>query len=121
LLKVGIDLAVGNGVPLFSPTVKTASGWRMGPNLLAFFQGDLFSHPLWINAGLLAALALLPGPGARDDRMVKTVAAAFTLATLLAGAIKEYRIWFELAPLAAWAVLNHAGLKVSRGAAAPSR
>ena len=103
-LKIGVDLLVGNPLPLLSPTVRPPDGGtlRLVENLAAF--GTLSpAHPLWINAGTLIALFLVPGRD-RDLLVLKTMAAEFTVSLLLFGSITEYRIWFEAAPLAVYAI-----------------
>jgi hypothetical protein len=101
-LKVAIDVAVHNPVPFFSMTSRTPNEGtlRLVENLRAIARPQI-AHPVLINAGMLVALALVPGRG-RAVWMVRWVAAAFAVNTLLFAMIEEYRIWLELAPLAAW-------------------
>jgi hypothetical protein len=103
-VKVGIDLAVRNPVPFFSMTTRPPAGGspRFVENLRTLASVRL-AHPIFINAGTLVALAALPGRS-RALSMVRWVAAAFAASTLFFGMISEYRIWFELAPLAAYAL-----------------
>ena len=55
--------------------------------------------PLFINAGTLLAFLLLPH-ATRTLVAFKAIALAFIAGNFLFGIITEYRIWFELIPLA---------------------
>jgi hypothetical protein len=115
--KVSIDLAVRNPTPFFSMTTSRPSGGgpRIMANLRTLATASL-AHPVFINAGTLVALAILPGRS-RTLTMLRWLAIAFTVNTFFFAMIDEYRIWFELAPLAVYALASRfeAG---GRGAAA---
>jgi len=100
VLKLAVDLAVQNPVPLFSPTVQPPDGGscRLGQNLRLLLSSPL-AHPIWLNAGTLAALALIPSR-IRLVSLTRTVAVCFALSIFVFGVVSEYRIWFEMAPLA---------------------
>jgi len=101
LLKIGLDLTTGNGS--VGLTMATSSFYDEGPlwwwNLRQLSSGV----PLLVNAGTLLAFLLLPG---RDRTLLafKAIAGAFALGNLLFGVITEYRIWFEMIPLALFAL-----------------
>jgi len=101
-LKVAIDIAVHNPVPFFSMTSRTPNegALRLVENLKSIARPQI-AHPILINAGTLVALALVRGRG-RTVWMARSVAIAFAANTLMFAVIEEYRIWLELAPLAAW-------------------
>jgi hypothetical protein len=93
-LKVGIDVALGSSVPFLSLSFHQPVGrqhLRIVSNPEALWESRLFWHPVWINAGTLAALLLLPGRD-RTLCMLKSVALLFTVSTFFAGNIVEYRI-----------------------------
>ncbi len=102
--KVSVDLAVGNRIPFFSMTTSPPTGGspRIVENLRILASARL-AHPVLINAGTLVALAVLPGRS-RTLTMARWVAIAFTVNTFFFAMIDEYRIWFELAPLAVYAL-----------------
>ncbi len=100
-IKVGLDLATGNSA--VGLTMATASFFDEGPlwwwNLRQLGTGV----PLLVNAGTLLAFLLLPHAG-RTLVTFKAIALAFALGNLLFGVITEARIWFELIPLALYAL-----------------
>lgn len=102
IVKVATDVAVGTPVPFFSMTVRPPDGGtsRLAENVRILGRATL-AHPVFINAGTLVALAVV---SARNPaaRMARWVAAAFAVNTLAFAVIDEYRIWLELAPLAAY-------------------
>jgi hypothetical protein len=57
------------------------------------------NHPLLADAGLLVAFWIFPGRGEHLPAL-RLIFLLFTLLTFLFGIILEYRIWFELIPIA---------------------
>lgn len=104
--KVSVDLAVHNRIPFFSMTSSPPAGGspRFVANLRTL-AGAHLAHPVFINAGTLVALAILPGRS-RALSMVRWVAIAFAVNTFFFAMIDEYRIWFELAPLAVYVLAS---------------
>ncbi len=98
VVKVAVDLAVGNPLPVLSMSAKRFDEWRLLLNVqdLAALR---IAHPVWINAGTFLALLLLPNKN-RTVLMLKCVASLFAVSVFLFGIIREYRIWFEAIPLA---------------------
>ena len=101
LLKLGIDLLAGN----------TAVGLTMAADSF-YDDGSLWAWnlrklvrglPLFVNAGTLVAFLLLPS-ASPTIRTFKWIALAFAAGNLLFGVITEYRIWFEMIPLALYAL-----------------
>jgi hypothetical protein len=96
-IKIGLDVATGNTA--VGLTMATGSFQDEGPlwwwNLRQLGQG----MPLLVNGGTLLAFLLLPN-ASRTIVCFKAIALAFALGNLLFGVITEYRIWFELVPLA---------------------
>jgi hypothetical protein len=101
LLKLGLDLLAGN----------TALGLTMAADSF-YDEGSLFAWnlrqlarglPLFVNAGTLVAFLLVPSTNARI-RTFKWIALAFAACNLLFGVVTEYRIWFEMIPLALYAL-----------------
>jgi len=97
LVKLGCDLAAGN----------TAVGLTMAADSF-YDEGSLWwwnlrqlatGLPLLVNAGTLVAFLLVPGTD-RTLRTFKLIALAFGAGNILFGVITEFRIWFELIPLA---------------------
>lgn len=109
IVKIIVDLFVGNPLPFFSMSVHPpgTDSFRVMSNLRGAIQ-PRFANPLLINAGTLAAFLLLPNTDS-TLRMFKCIAVIFALNLLVFGRILEYRIWFELAPLAIYALLCHFG------------
>ncbi len=56
------------------------------------------NHPVFLNAGLLAAFFLMPFK-CEHSRMLRTIVIVFCVGTLFWAIVFEYRIWFELIPL----------------------
>jgi len=108
LVKVAVDMAVGNPLPFFSPSIWPPGRHhlRLEGNVAELLSTPLSMHPIWINAGTLVALMVLPGKD-RTLLMLKCVAASFTLSIFVFAEIREFRIWFEMAPLAVYALVNH--------------
>jgi hypothetical protein len=107
LVKVAVDLMVGNPVPFFSPSIRPpgARNLRLEGNVAELLSTPLSMHPIWINAGTLVALLALPGKD-RTLLMLKGVAASFVLSIFVFAEIREFRLWFEMAPLAVYALVN---------------
>jgi hypothetical protein len=120
-LKAGVDLLSGNPSPLFTMTYQvtdllskaayehqpitgalTFKTSRLAANLREIFVLKIDS-PLFINAGLLVALLLLPIKK-RPIGMLKVITGVFILGIFLFGVINEYRIWFELIPISLYAL-----------------
>ncbi|MBD3222796.1 hypothetical protein GF314_16335 [bacterium] len=103
-VKLAADLTVANPATLVTATTRPPDGGalRLWDNL--HLLGSMsFAHPAWLNAGTLVALLILPGRE-RWLTTLRAVAAVFLVATFLFGVVSEYRIWFELAPLAVYAL-----------------
>jgi hypothetical protein len=104
-LKGVVDVVTGNPSPIFTMTL------RDGPEIHRYITnlhhlvavGNWTRHPVFINAGLLMSLLLMP-MGDRRIRMVQIIAMLFILGNFLFGNIVEYRIWFELVPLSLYAI-----------------
>jgi len=103
-VKLAVDLAVANPATLMTATTRPpdGGGMRLWANLQLLWPVT-FAHPMWLNAGTLLTLLILPGRE-RWLLTLKAVAAVFVGATFLFGVVSEYRIWFELAPLAVYAL-----------------
>ena len=105
LAKMALDVAVGISLPGMSMTTGDETSSNILANLRALVHVDhhFLVNPLLVNAGTLLALFLLPH---RDSRvlMLKIVALFFTANLLLFGRITEYRIWFEMIPLALYSL-----------------
>ena len=117
LVKLALDLAVGVPLPGASMTVRGAvySHWEINLIELTSLRPPFFVHPVMINAGTLVALWLLPRRS-RTLAAYQTMALLFTANLLVFGRIMEYRIWFELIPLAVFALgetflPDHGGLE----------
>jgi len=109
VLKVAVDAAVGNPLPFFS---MSSSFPVTGPLIIFNFKTLLLprlAHPVWINAGTLMAFLVLPGRS-RTLLMLKTVVLLFAVNLFVFGMIREFRIWFEAAPLAVYGLLLHFGM-----------
>jgi hypothetical protein len=104
IAKVAVDLAVRNPMPFFSMTAHQPHGGapRITANLRTLVTAYP-ANPVFINAGTLLALAVVPGRS-RTLAMVRWIAIAFAVSTFFFGMVNEYRIWFELAPLAVYAL-----------------
>ena len=97
LVKVGIDVATQNSAVGF--TMAFDSFYDEGPlwwwNLRELGEG----YPLAINGGTLLAFLLLPNAN-RTLVTFKLIALTFFAGNFLFGVITEYRVWFEMIPLA---------------------
>ena len=109
-VKVATDMAVGNPVPFFSPSIRPPGSGklRLAGNWADLLHTPLSAHPVWINAGSLLALMVLPGKD-RTLLMLKCVAASLAMSLFVFAEIREYRIWFEVAPLAVYALARRFG------------
>ncbi len=68
---------------------------------LKFIAGSMM--PFFINAGLLWAFIVIPFKG-RNSAAIKCIFWLFVIAVLTNAVVFEYRIWFELIPLCAYAL-----------------
>jgi hypothetical protein len=103
VIKTGVDLVTANPSLLFTMTYSTRSGTtRIIDNIRQLLILRIDS-PLFIDAGLLVALLLLP-IGKRPLLMLKLIAIAFILGNFVFGQIFEYRIWFEMIPISLYAL-----------------
>ncbi len=103
VIKAGIDIITANPSFIFTMTYSTKSGSsRIIENIRQLLVLRLDS-PIFIDAGLLVALLLLP-IGKRPLLMLKLIAIAFILGNFVFGQIFEYRIWFEMIPISLYAL-----------------
>jgi hypothetical protein len=97
-VKIGIDLFVREPVPFF--TMETGGRRFLS---LGYFRQNIrllgTAVPLLVNSGTLLGFLLLPSVN-RTMLALKTIAIAFILGNFMFGGITEYRIWFEMIPLA---------------------
>lgn len=121
-LKSVVDLITENPSPLVTMTLRDGTlPFRFGDNLqrIAHIR-DWTTHPVFVNAGLLVALFLLPVSD-RRILMLKVIAALFVLGNLLFASIVEYRVWFELLPLSLYAIdLHFSPATATRSGATPA-
>jgi hypothetical protein len=106
-----LDLVTSSPSPLITMTLSDAhTEPRLATNLrlISILRAG---HPLFINAGLLAALLLLP---CSDRRILgwKVIALLFIVGNMLFGLINEYRIWLELVPPSLQAIDLHFSRRV---------
>jgi hypothetical protein len=106
-----LDLVTSSPSPLITMTLSDAhTEPRLATNLrlISILRAG---HPLFINAGLLAALLLLP---CSDRRILgwKVIALVFIVGNMLFGLINEYRIWLELVPPSLQAIDLHFSRRV---------
>jgi len=103
VIKAGIDIITANPSFIFTMTYSTKSGTsRIIENIRQLLVLRIDS-PLFIDAGLLAALLLLP-IRKRPLLMLKLIAIAFILGNFVFGQIFEFRIWFEMIPISLYAL-----------------
>jgi len=103
LVKIGVDFITANPSPIFTMTHVNPNGTiRLIENLQQLFTLRADS-PIFIDAGLLFALLLLP-TGKRPLAMLKLIAVGFVLGNFFFGEILEYRIWFEIIPISLYAL-----------------
>jgi hypothetical protein len=98
-VKVAIDLVTANPEIFFTMTTEQWAQPRFLSNLDSVFTLGI-PHPLWINAGTLTALLCLPHRPRPAIPMLKLIALVFAGASFVFAYIVEYRIWFELIPIA---------------------
>ncbi len=92
-------------IPFFSAS-NFFSGFRLPYNLqLTFSQGGL-SQVVFVNAGTLLIMMLLPWRTYRE-MLFKLLAAVFITGILLFGIVVESRIWYEILPLG-WMMISEA-------------
>lgn len=103
LVKAGIDMYVH--APLFF-TMRTESMDDISaePYLISNLRILVkYWVPLFANAGLLAALFLVPAVNS-NVRVLKLISLPFAIGILLFGIVTEYRIWFEVIPFALYSL-----------------
>jgi hypothetical protein len=97
-VKFLTDVWMRAPVPVFTMTSQSIG--RPGVLLLEENITTLLHlHPLLANAGTLAAFLLVP-TRTRDTAVLKLIAALMILGNMVCGKISEYRIWFEMIPVA---------------------
>ncbi len=111
-VKLAIDLLTGNPSPLFTMTfynfgllnevAETSKG--LFYNLKALSSAYL-NHPLFVNAGTFVIFLLLL-PRDLDDWMWKIVGVLFLAGILFCGVVNEARVFFEMIPIALWAIIK---------------
>jgi hypothetical protein len=120
-VKLGIDLWTQNPALFLTMTSSQGGASRLQTNLTQLFRLGL-PHPLLANAGTLLALFCLPHRRPAIA-MLKVVALLFTGASFVFAYIVEYRIWFELAPIALYGLdltyLRGDGSGVGRAGSGP--
>ncbi len=113
-LKAAIDVVTANPSPLWTMTTghESVPGTRLARNLARFREIGP-ANPFLVNAGTLLAFFFLDSRAQRSV-MLKSIAVVFTLGVLTFGLVQEHRIWFEMIPvalyaLASWAARSHPG------------
>ncbi|AFM27891.1 hypothetical protein [Desulfomonile tiedjei] len=111
-VKLAIDLITGNPSPLFTMTfynfgllndvAETSRG--LSYNIRAL-SGVYLNHPIFVNAGTFVIFLLLL-PRDPDDWMWKTIGVLFLGGILLFGVVNEARVFFEMIPIALWAIVK---------------
>lgn len=123
--KLALNAAVGvHGYNPFNPGL-------FAQNIKFFFTGNFpymqtwyfaeretYNHPVFINAGFVAAFFFAGRRGDPHLAMLRTLAAAFIAATLFCGIFFEYRIWFELIPISLYPFYRAPLAERGEGAAA---
>ena len=107
-VKVAIDFATRSPRPVLTMTTGAGTpGDRFLLNL-RYLRQLTVGHPIFINAGTLLAFLLLPG---RSQRlwMLRTICLLFSAGIFVCGIIAEYRIWFEMIPIALYGLELHFG------------
>jgi hypothetical protein len=98
--KLVIDVVTRSPSALITMTIDT---WALNYNIEALLgihqNARVLCHPILVNAGTLVGFLLLPC-GGRRMAMLKTICIAFVIGNFLFGVIREYRIWFEMIPVA---------------------
>jgi hypothetical protein len=100
-----VDIVTDNPSPILTMTLRDGPGIHRyitnTKHLLAPVAWT--THPVFVNAGLLLALLVLP-VGDRRIQLLKSIAVLFVLGNFFFGNLIEYRIWFELIPLSLYAM-----------------
>jgi hypothetical protein len=98
-IKAAIDLITDNPrLFLTMTTVSPANEIRVLHNIRILARVHI-EHPFIINAGTFVGFLLLP-IRSRRMLMLKVVCVLFTIGNFAFGMIEEYRIWFEMIPIA---------------------
>jgi hypothetical protein len=101
LVKLVVDNATGDTI-LITMTTREAD-WPPGARRLISNINNLLSlrlnTPLFVNAGTLLVLFLLPTKNP-EMLMVKSIAIAFSLGIFIFAEITEFPVWFEMIPVA---------------------
>ena len=108
VVKGVVDIVTENPSPLLTMTAQEAGlvpRWQENLGLLLDVRAWT-THPVFLNAGLLVAMLLLPISDRRIG-MLKALAVLFAAGNFLFGLVTEYRIWFELIPLSLYAIDLH--------------
>jgi len=106
LLKFGIDIITANPSPLFTMSYRLGSQPPYLLHNLRFLFSFRTDTALFIDAGLLLSLLLLPVKK-HPIGMLKLIAVAFILGNFVFGVISEFRIWFEMIPISLYALDNY--------------
>jgi hypothetical protein len=101
LVKLGCDLVAGNTA--IGLTMSTDSFYDEGSLWWWNVRQLATGLPFFVNAGTLVAFLLAPAAGP-TLRTFKLIAVVFGAGSFLFGVITEFRIWFELIPLALFAL-----------------
>jgi len=105
LVKVGIGLLTNPEQFLFTMTnrERPEEPLRLGINFFYILRYKWPTTPILVNAGTLLAFLLLPLM-TRTMWMLKTIALLFVSGILMYGLINEFRIFFEMIPIALYGV-----------------
>ncbi len=98
-----LDVLTKNPSPIVTMTMTSSpSEFRLLENVESLLRLKS-NHPIFINAGLLTSLLLLPY---RTKQVIslKLIAITFTIGIFLFGLVIEYRIWFEMIPVALYGI-----------------
>jgi len=103
--KAIVDVVTENPSPVFTMTLSDGPTTpRYVTNLQAILAPPAWTtHPVFVNAGLLASLLILPMADRRVG-ILKVIAVLFIVGNFFFGNIVEYRIWFELIPLSLYGI-----------------
>ena len=102
--KLALDLWAGSDRLVLTMSTHHASELLLVTNLR--YLRDAWASPyspLLFNAGTLLALLLVPAAGTKA-RALRLLAGVFALSVFLFGFIREARVWFELLPVALFAL-----------------
>lgn len=104
VMKIAIDHYTHADIPIYTMETVYTYGEAKGTTFLAYNLYTLSRlHVLLVNSGTLLAFLILPAPN-RTTLALKAVACVFVTALLVFGLIDEYRIFFEMIPLALYAL-----------------